>query len=769
MHRVINCTSRKEIKMKKINKSFGLVLPQKIKRFSETDYNEIFSEHLNKPRLNLAITSVLHILIVPDTENPRNQSPFQGYLMDLFDQKYIWLMHCMSILPATANEVYMSSEKLIKFRSSFASASFLLLDKSSFEKRIGAFDGSPFIYCYCIDEDVVVHVKETCRSFRYPPITVGWDKSCDIVISDSCEFFFLDDSIAERVDLAGANNDLPPELLVFFKNNTRRSPISIELEQTSYSHAISNPNEAVLYSFGFNLPNVDKLIGGADKEVYINAIIDSSKAVLQVTKEVTKLSIKSDLVLYCPSIFTSLYDFNSQFWNSLKRKVTNKASRDFIMNGLFKNPNFSGFNIPSIDNDKQLEELRKSVFVQEIASIRKFELALSSAAINFLCVSNNSPAVRLPNKINFFHNHLRDIESLSKSDNPKSKEKLRRKFSQLTSDIKSEIGDRLCDFIVENSKSLILCTDSILEWVPFDRIPLMFTHEISKINTTPGNKFLQETTNFSSVSISQKQLKNITVIRSFKNLDPIKFVLEKAIKHYIKIDQTISVKFIDVTSSKELIDALKQCEDNILIFDCHGQHGGAESHGWLQIGTDQVDTWALPVVFPPIVILSACLTSAIGGSHASVANGILSKGSLSVLGTLLPVNAIDSAVFIGRMVHRISGYLNALVKLNVQVLSWRQFISGLLRMSFCTDFLRMFRDEACLITSEQYIEIHNECNFIINLQRHDWYDQILGIIHNKTGLEISELNHLIKNIGITETMYYSQLGRPENIIIDLTI
>lgn len=81
----------------------------------------------------------------------------------------------------------------------------------------------------------------------------------------------------------------------------------------------------------------------------------------------------------------------------------------------------------------------------------------------------------------------------------------------------------------------------------------------------------------------------------------------------------------------------------------------------------------------------------------------------------------------------------------------------------------MFRDEACLITSEQYIEIHNECNFIINLQRHDWYDQILGIIHNKTGLEISELNHLIKNIGITETMYYSQLGRPENIIIDLTI
>lgn len=753
----------KKLKTNRIKKTLG----DYMKLVSKDEISNDSKSHINGFLPNFAITSVLHILIVPDTKDPRQQSPFQGYLTELFDEKYINLMNLMSILPTTANEVYMNSDELLQFRNGYSISNYLILDVSSFKKRIFAFEGFPFIYCYCVDEDYANFVKETCNHFKYPPKTVGWE-GCDLSIDDNFRTFSLDNSIIDRLEIVKANGDLPQKAQDFFRIRSRRDSILVDIDQESYSHAVSNPNEAILYGLGFNLPNKNRLKGRSDRKVYIDAIINSSEAVRDIVNKHPKNPIKSDLILYCPSIFTFLYDFNSQFWNQIKRQEKSKVSRDFIIKGLFKNPNYSGFDI-DLKNDKELKELQKSHIAQQLVMIRFFELALSSSAINFLCVSNNAPAIRLPNKINFFHSNLRDIESLSKSDKQQSLLKLKRKFEQFTKSMKDEIGNEICEFIVGNSRSLTLCTDSTIEWVPFDRIPLMFTHEISKINTTPGNKFLQESTNIASFSVSKEKLKKITIIRSFKDDDPVKLHLQTAIEHYIKLDNTISVEFIDVNSSDELVKAIDKSDCGILIFDCHGNHGGSESHGWLKIGDECVDTWFLPVVYPPIVILSACLTSAIGGSHASVANGFLSNGCLSVLGTLLPVDAAKSAIFIGRLILRVGIYLDALQKLKVEVINWRQFMSGLLRMSFCTEFLTMLRDDAEIIPSEKYEDIKFACNNIINAQLHDWYDRVLDVIHTHTGFEVSELDEKIQNIGLTETMYYSQLGRPEGIIIDLTV
>lgn len=717
---------------------------------------------------NLAITSILHILIVPDTEDILKQSTFQGYNLSLLEPKYIALLHLMSILPSTANEVYMTQDMLIDFRNTYSVGAYLLLDKSSFAKRIGAFNGFPFIYCYCVDADSAQHVSNVCKTFVYQPISVGWDESCDVIIGDDFKTFSLDNSIYERLKRVRKDQILPEKAKAFFDNNSKREPVFTDLKYPSYGHAVANPNEAVLYSLGFQLQNEEQLESGFDKRAYVDAIINSSNAILESTKKSSGSYGKSDLILYCPSIYTHLYDFNSQFWSRIKRSEKSKVVRDFIMNGLFKNPNYSGFKL-SLKNEQQANELQRSVLARKIAETRKFELALSSAAINFLCVSNNAPALRLPNKLNFFHSYLRDIENLSKSDKQQSVVKLKRKFVQLTSSMKEEVGSDLCEYIVQKASSLTICTDSILEWVCVDRIPLMFTHEISKISTTPGNKFLQEATNFSSFSLSLEQLNSITVIRSFKDSDPIKYVMERAITNYIGENSDLIIEFKDVNNIDELIEEINNCNNNILIFDCHGNHGGENSNGWLQIGSDRVDTWNLPVVYPPIIILSACLTAAIGGSHASVANGFLSNGSLSVLGTLLPVDAIKSANFIGSLLFRISTHFTALASLKVPMITWRQFLSDFLRMSYCSDFLSVFRDELKFLSHEQYNEIYECCQVIINSRQSNWYDRVLVAIQEKSGIELDVLDCEIQKLGLTETMYYSQLGRPENIVIDLTI
>lgn len=81
----------------------------------------------------------------------------------------------------------------------------------------------------------------------------------------------------------------------------------------------------------------------------------------------------------------------------------------------------------------------------------------------------------------------------------------------------------------------------------------------------------------------------------------------------------------------------------------------------------------------------------------------------------------------------------------------------------------MLRDDEKLFEQVKYEKIHTDCNMIINTHLNGWYDMVLSVIHNETGVDINEVDKMIQNIGLTETMFYSQLGRPETIMIDLTI
>lgn len=396
--------------------------------------------------------------------------------------------------------------------------------------------------------------------------------------------------------------------------------------------------------------------------------------------------------------------------------------------------------------------------------IRQSELALTAIAVGFLAVSNNCPAVRLPNSVNFHLAKLKDIESLVSSA---SKHKLKRKFKELVGAMRDEIGPELIDYVNEKSTSITLCTDSIIEWVTFNRIPLMFTHEISKIHTTSGNQLLKLASQSINIAFSKEELLSVTVIRSFHDNDPVKDTLEEGINYFINIDKKVTVEFIDVGNKLQFSEALDMVTSPILIIDCHGDHGGSESNGWLKIGKDQVDISELEFkVVPSIIILSACLTSAISGSHASVANALLNSGAMSVIGTLLHVDALKSSVFVGRILYRLTGYLDVMAKLGMGELTWRQFIAGFFRMSFCSDICTSFLEKGAL-TEDECSEIHINASYDINTNDPLWFDNLVKSISSKSKIEIENIYDEISGIGLSETMHYSQIGCPENIKIIL--
>lgn len=715
-------------------------------------------------RFNLGNSSIINIFVMPDQDDGTMNSPFQGFLVDVFSDDYYQTMTKVLSYPINATEVFMSQQELIEYRCEFGYPNLFLLNIRSLVETLPFFLNHPFVCITCIGDELKF-VKTLDLQFKYSPLIIGVEPEVDLDIS-RFNMFMLDDFIIKRTNEALNNGDLPREFSKYIDNRQPREKQANILKTPTRTHSVTHPNELVLMSVGFDFEYVNTLRGSGDKNVFINAIIDSSRN-LQSILNYRRDDSKSDLIVYSPSIFTHLYNFKDHFWNQINRELKNKSAKSFIMNGVFKNPSYSGMDLDK-SMIKDMSKVLDNKAFQAIVGTRQFELAYTTLAMKSLAIANMCPAVRVPNAINFHNGMLRDIESLSNIDDKKAKVNFQKKIRNLTNSMKEEIGDKLINFI-SDSESITLCTDTPLEWVIFNKVPLMFTHEVSKIHTTPGNQLLKISTNFSNFTFKHDELLRITVFRSFRETDPLKHTLEHGLKNFAQIDNKVTIKIVDVENEQELIEALNKVDTPILIFDCHGNHGGSDEHGWLCIGDDRVDVWNLPCngKIPPIVILSACLTSAIGGSHASVANGLLRHGAITVLGTLLPVDAVKSSVFVGRIIYRLSGYLSALKSLGVDYLTWRKFLSSFFRMSFCTDVLTELRDIYGWLDRKQYEQVHFEANKVINMGRPDWFYVIVDKLTFETGKTRKEVEDAIDEIGFVETMNYSQLGRPENVIIRL--
>lgn len=319
----------------------------------------------------------------------------------------------------------------------------------------------------------------------------------------------------------------------------------------------------------------------------------------------------------------------------------------------------------------------------------------------------------------------------------------------------------------EQGDACKLCSDVPLEWLYIGRLPLMISHQVSRIPMTPGNFLLQSAASSLPVRLPAQLVYHVLIVRSFREDDRLRRHLEAAVGA-CKISEKMIITLVDVQSEAEAIDALNSFIGGIVVFDCHGGHGGYEATGWLQFGKDRVNTWELAHRgrIPPIVLLSACSTAPIGGSHASVANGFLRSGAMSVMGTFLDVGGSHSAMVVARILYRVDQFLTAAKAMGYEAISWRSLMTGMLRMSYLTEVLCYFKDVEKIIDDDAWRDIHLEGSQWINQLNPNWYDDVLAMLVQRTGINIEELSDKITmDHPLMETMYYSQLGMPERLIV----
>lgn len=690
-----------------------------------------------------------YVLVVPNDGGETDVTMFQGWNKVIREFEFLTLLRLLSTLPVSIDEIFMEQRTLVQYRTSGLTRNVTSVGSSLLPQMdFGRIDEITIFLAMARD---VPLIKQTQLREKKTILLSSSDEEgvVNILKRQSYGYLYIDGEILAMLP----PRDIPyPELRSAYESEVSFPKI----------HGINSPNILLLQSLGYQVEEKSPELNVSFEEAE-QLVLDSAKIALECMGDFGHTN--REIVLYAPAVKMFFYDFKESIWNQLLRQVKEKWKRK-IIESCFRNPGYSESHIVF---DGPLTNPYEDPILGPILLERQAEVYATTASIAVMSTNEGLVSLRLPNAVNLLGARLRHLETLAKRSDMKAPQLLQREFVKYNADLKEAIGSKLLEFIQENSYACKLCSDVPLEWIYRGQLPLMISHEVSKVPMTPGNNQLQYASMGERIGIGESDCKKILIVRSFEEHDPLLTVMEAVLKT-MNLHERLDIVFRDVQSRDQACAALNEFGGGIVVFDCHGDHGGHSSSGWLQFGKEKVNTWELAynARIPPIIMLSACSTSAIGGSHISVAGGLLRSGARTVLGTFLPVNGPRSALFVARILARIDTYLPVIRKLGYKIVTWRTFMHGAMKLSYLTDVLVFLSFDLQLIDEETFLKVEVDALSTVGRGNPDWYDLAMETLSKATGISIRDLvDKIVTEHPLMETMRYCQVGVPEHIGIIL--
>ncbi len=706
----------------------------------------------------MSTSAIQHIVAMPEDAGDSHQTPFQGFSTALYPD-YLVIISGLTHFPHDLLEIGLEHAHLMGSRMAGADLNIRMLRVDLIDDAHCELEHIPTVIWST--GKTVAKVEASLGRFKFKPLHLTLGEYPGVIAMSSLTPETIHAHLLALLERAAqANGEF--QVLV---DAIKALPVVIRNEgQLPFVPSVHNSNRPmvdVLQMYGYQVDNVHVLAAAPDNGPYIKSMLELANVIdgLRETQPEELHAIrKNDAIIFCPSIQTHMY--RMEHWNQLLRGLP-RHKRNFVKNFVLRN---KGFSNGQQEFDGEFFNPYEDRIIGPMLAMRQFELRYFTQLVSVLAANQFVAAFRLPNSVMLHHDLLSDIYYHVNSSKKGRLEELNKLLAAYGSTIYSEIGSDLWGAVFNDRERLLFVCDFPAEWLPVDLVPAMFRYDISRIPSTPGNVTSHVMLAGPRLVVPSRVLTNVLVIRSFDANDPIREHLAVAIKGYPL--KNVSVNFVDVSSSAELIEAMNKFDGAMVVFDCHGNHGGKTEHGWLSIGKEKVDVWQLANVarMPPIVLLAACSTHPIDGSHASVANGLLRSGVLSVLGTYAPVNSAHTAILVARLLFRVEIFLPLITK--HRSCTWREIVSGFFRMSYTTDVLRDLTQTHKLITEEQFHNIHMQANTDINSGEPLWLERIQQNVMEATGKNEIEIKTLwAQHFQFAETMLFTQLGRPENIII----
>lgn len=417
-----------------------------------------------------------------------------------------------------------------------------------------------------------------------------------------------------------------------------------------------------------------------------------------------------------------------------------------------------------VEAKRQIEKVAKNPAFQ----LRAAELHLCTDAVGMLAASEISAVVRLPNEVNRTAGEVRQFASQKRGRDARDKKRAKA-FHLMQNRLARAVPHDFIELIRRSESGIRILSDAPLEWLDIDGLPLGIRFNTSRLPTTPGNVLINQLISRPRIHLAPAAFNEILVVSALKRDDPIQPYFEIAMREFEEnFQDKVKLRFVEVGSREELVQAFKEFEGVFAIFDGHGSHSPNEP-AYLWLRDEKVDIWSLKPdleIVPPIIMLSACDTHAADRNHATTATGFLSLGATTVLGSFFPLRADEAAIFAGRLLFRVAEYIPAAIQTFDRAITWSEVVGGMMRMTLLRDFLWKIHYELNLIDQDAFLRIHSQGNLWINDGAPEPFDLVKAELV-EAGIPETQTSSLFKTaIATSSAISYVQLGRPETIVFD---
>lgn len=536
-------------------------------------------------------------------------------------------------------------------------------------------------------------------------------------------------------------------------------------------HNVVTPNLLALNTAGFK-DTVSGRFNQIDEGItpYVEMIVQTTRSVIEERERIGERAANQhfrrppSVSLFAPAIYPHFYEIgvgDTPFSKEEKRRYI------AVRRALQRQEGY-GFDVSTEAQAKALfgEDLSKEPTPHVLMGERASELLLGTDCVSTLAASEVSAVIRLPNSVNRTSGQVRQFAQHYHARSTTDR-KRRGAFRKVQNAITTSIPEEFFEFVEDAEDGIRLITDAHLEWMNLRGLPLCVQKDVTRIPATPGNLFIDQISPRPYQHLTTIDFEEILILSALQEDDPINKFFPEAIDAYKPhFKEKIRVKTERIRNEKDLINALNSFDGSIVMFDGHGGHKKNQP-AKLQLLEESIDIWQLgrerPRV-PPIVVLSACDTHAADRNHASTANGFLSLGARTVLGSVFPIDARDAASFAARLLYRIADFVPAAQHMFNRSLTWMEIMGGMIRMQLLTDFCLRLKQKG-MIDDEMYKAIHVSGNMAINGGDHWPFETVVADLVER-GIDEKRAWHELRSAAANSTaISYIQMGRPETIIV----
>ena len=697
----------------------------------------------------------------PD-QNLEEASPFQGATKGMVATAR--LLEDVMIHPADVRELSASWREIALFRTAgLISHKVLPAEHSAFKQIVTWPHGLPFRCVISTDENA--EFIDECllpRKDKWLHVSTKPDDGRHELLKLTRRTFL--DYVRRRLDQMEDEPDYIDMVPIIRSLLTSNLPRVRRITLPSTRHNFTRPNEIALQAFGCMLPEGPE--SPLTEKRAAQWIARSVDFVLRQRRELLSdsqaaLSVNA-LLLTLPATYRG--HRRKVYNNSIRRSIgTSKAPIGRIMRKFIDSPTYLVH-----AEESELREFLGNAMGQALIAIRREEMQLYSAILTRISAESLLPTLRLIPYANRAWGHLKHLADCARIKGPHKQRKLRRLLLGAQVALEAGLDDQFANRLQLLGKSvqgIKLVSDLPLEWLRIQGVPIMLRHECSRIPLVPSSLGYAIATDQDPLLIPPSVLTDVLIIRSFDQNDPIRLVLEQGLESspYDGATWQVNYRFVDVETPDEIVKALNSHAGAIVVFDCHGSFAADEYFSALIVGGRQVRLWELRKNIkhmPPIVLLSACDTLPVDGSHASVASGMLQLGARTVLATLLPIDSRKAAIFLCRLFYRIGEFVPTALRVKRRV-SWREVVSGMTKMSHMTECL-WYLSKQGMLDPTSFDELHYEANKDINDLNPNWFEHSVERLAKHLKCSTAEARkYLSEDVGLTDALMHVQLGNPE--------